>query len=91
MKKFLQRAVAILSLCLCLYGCIAAAAAYGVSRHRTHQSYREYVANMEEANRKRRDQGLEPLPIASFSEWKKGGKVSGKLEERETPAPSPGE
>lgn len=71
MKKKLLKGVAVLCLCLCLDGCLAAAAAYGVSRHRTHKSYREYVANLEKTNQERREQGLEPLPVSSFEEWKK--------------------
>ncbi len=71
MKKKLLQAMAVLSLCLCLSGCLAAAAAYGVSRRITHKNYNEYVASMEKTNQERRGQGLEPVPVASFQEWKK--------------------
>jgi|UniRef100_A0A7V6A262 hypothetical protein len=86
MKKILVKAVAVLSLCLSLEGCIAAATAYAVSRHRTHKTYNEYVADMEKTNQMRQQQGLEPLPIASFKDWKNEGKPSGKGEATETPA-----
>ncbi len=72
MRKILRKSIAVLSLCLCLHGCIpTAVAVYGVSRHRTQKAYRQYVADMEKTNQERRDQGLEPLPVASFKEWKK--------------------
>ncbi|MFZ2087795.1 MAG: hypothetical protein WAU47_04400 [Desulfobaccales bacterium] len=63
--------MAVLSLCLCFSGCLAAATAYGVSRHRTQKSYQEYVTNMEKANQERQSQGLEPQPVMSLKEWKK--------------------
>jgi hypothetical protein len=92
MKKLLMKAIAVLGLCLCLEGCIPAAAltVYGVSRHRTHKAYRQYEAKMEKTNQERQNQGLEPLPIASFQEWKKSGKPEGEPAELEAPAPSPG-
>jgi hypothetical protein len=91
MKKILRRAVAVLGLCLCLYGCIAATAVavYGVSRHRTHKSYSEYVEYMEKTNQERQKNGVEPLPILSFDEWKKHRKELGKPGEMTNPAPSP--
>ena len=73
-KKKLLQGIAVLGLCLCLQGCLAAAAVYGVSRYRTHKTYNEYVASMEKTNQERQSQGLEPLPVASFKEWKKAGK-----------------
>jgi len=93
MKKLLVKAVAVLGLCLCLEGCIpTAVAVYAVSRHRTHKTYQGYVADMEKTNQVRQQQGLEPLPIASFKEWKKEGKPkpSGKSGGTEAPAPSSG-
>jgi hypothetical protein len=90
-KKILVKAVAVLGLCLCfgLEGCIpTAVAVYAVSRHRTHKTYQGYVADMEKTNQMRQQQGLEPLPIESFKDWKKEGKPSGKLESAEPPAPS---
>ena len=71
MKEKLLRGMAVLSLCLCFSGCLAAATAYGVSRHRTQKSYQEYVTNTEKTNQERRSQGLEPLPVMPFTEWKK--------------------
>jgi hypothetical protein len=73
MKNWFGKVIALLALCLCLNGCIAAAAAtaYGVSRHRTHKSYNEYVASMDKTNQDRKSQGLEPLPVNTFEEWKK--------------------
>jgi hypothetical protein len=89
MKKILVKAVAVPTLCLCLGGCIpTAVAVYAVSRHRTHKTYQGYVTDMEKTNQARQQQGLEPLPIASFKEWKKEGKPSGKSESTEAPAPS---
>ena len=92
MKNIFFKAVAILGLCLCLNGCIAAVAAtaYGVSRHRTHKSYNEYKADMEKTNQERQSQGLEPMPIYSFDEWKKHRKELGKPGETNPPAPSAG-
>ena len=90
MKKMLMKAIAILGLCLCLEGCIPTAlAVYGVSRHRTHKSYREYVAYMEKTNQERQGQGLEPLPVAPFNEWKKHRKEISKSMEENAPAPTP--
>jgi hypothetical protein len=84
------RAVAVLGLCLCLNSCVAAVAAtaYGVSRHRTHKSYSEYKADMEKTNQERRSQGLEPVPIYSFDEWKKHRKELGKPGEGTATAPA---
>jgi hypothetical protein len=91
MKKLLVKAVAVLGLCLCLEGCIpTAVAVYAVSRHKTHKTYQEYVDDMEKTNQERRKQGLEPLPVASFKEWKKEGKPKGATEGTEAPAPSSG-
>jgi hypothetical protein len=93
MRKILVKAVAVLGLCLCLEGCIPAAAVtvYAVSRHRTHKTYQEYVTDMEKTNQERQQKGLEPLPIASFKDWKKEGKPSGKSSAgTEAPAPSTG-
>jgi hypothetical protein len=91
MRKLLVKAVAVLGLCLCLEGCIpTAVAVYAVSRHRTHKTYQEYVTDMEKTNQVRQQQGLEPLPIASFKDWKKEGKPSGKSGDTEAPAPPPG-
>jgi hypothetical protein len=90
-KKILVKAVAVLGLCLCLNGCIpTAVAVYAVSRHRTHKTYQNYVDNMGKTNQERQQQGLEPLPIASFKDWKKEGKPSGKSEGGEAPAPATG-
>jgi hypothetical protein len=90
-KKILVKAIAVLGLCLCLEGCIpTAVAVYAVSRHRTHKTYQSYVADMEKTNQERQQKGLEPLPIASFKDWKKEGKPSGKSEGTEAPAPAPG-
>ena len=90
MKKILVRAVGVLGLCLCLSGCIPTAlAVYGVSRHRTHKSYHEYVEYMEKTNQERQKNGVEPLPILSFDEWKKHRKELGKPGEMTNPAPSP--
>jgi hypothetical protein len=91
-KKILVKAVAVLTLCLCLEGCIpTAVAVYAVSRHRTHKTYQEYVTDMEKTNQARQQQGLEPLPVASFKEWKKEGKPSGKaMTDTEAPAPASG-
>ena len=59
MKNIFLKAVAVLGLCLCLTSCIPTAlAVYGVSRHRTHKSYNEYVASMEKTNQERQSQGL---------------------------------
>ncbi len=90
MKKILVKAIAVLGLCLCLDGCIpTAVAVYAVSRHRTHKTYNEYVADMEKTNQARQQQGLEPLPIANFKDWKKEGKPSGKATVgEEAPAPA---
>jgi hypothetical protein len=91
MKKILVKAVAVLGLCLCLEGCIpTAVTVYAVSRHRTHKSYQKYVENMEKTNQERQSQGLQPLTIESFQDWKKGGKPSGKSEGTKAPAPAPG-
>jgi hypothetical protein len=91
MKKMLIKAVAILGLCLCLEGCIpTAVAVYGVSRHRTHKSYNEYKADMQKTNQERQSQGLEPVPIYSFDEWKKHRKELGKPGEETAPAPVTG-
>ena len=90
MKKMFLRAVAILSLGLCVNGCIAAATAYGISRHRTHKSYNEYKADMEKTNQNRQSQGLEPLPVYSFAEWKKHRQELGKPGEETAPAPATG-
>jgi len=73
-RKCLGKVIALLALCLCLNGCIAAAAAYGVSRHQTHKSYNEYVASMEQTNQERKNQGLEPAPVDSFEQWKQNRK-----------------
>ena len=74
MKRILFKGVVILGLCLCLDGCIAAAVGtYAVvKRHRTRKQYREYVADIEDINQKRRELGLEPMHIKSFKEWKRG-------------------
>jgi hypothetical protein len=86
-KKLLVKAVAVLGLCLCLEGCIpAAVGVYAVSRHRTHKTYQNYVDNLGKTNQMRQQQGLEPLPVADFKEWKKEGKPSGKSEGTEAPA-----
>ena len=91
MKKRFLKAVAVLGLGLCLYGCIPTAlAVYGVSRHRTHKSYHEYVASMDKTNQERQSQGLEPLPVLSFDDWKKHRKDLGKPGEANPPAPSTG-
>jgi hypothetical protein len=90
-KKILVKAVAVMGLCLCLEGCIpTAVAVYAVSRHRTHKTYQEYVTDMEKTNQVRQQQGLEPLPVVGFKDWKKEGKPSGKAEATETPVPSSG-
>ena len=81
-----------MGLCLCLNGCIAAgvaATAYGISRHRTHKSYNEYKADMEKTNQDRQSQGLEPLPVYSFDEWKKHRKELSKSGDETAPEPSP--
>ena len=91
MKKILVKAVAVLGLCLCLDGCIPTAVGiYAVSRHRTHKTYQKYVTDMEKTNQARQQQGLEPMPIASFKDWKKEGKPSGKSAGTKTPAPATG-
>jgi hypothetical protein len=89
-KKMFLKAAAVLGLCLCLNSCIPTAlAVYGVSRHRTHKSYNEYLASMEKTNQERQSQGLEPQPILSFDEWKKHRKELGKAGEMTAPAPAP--
>ncbi len=89
MKKRFLKAVAVLGLGLCLNGCIPTAlAVYGVSRHRTHKSYNEYVTSMEKTNQDRQSQGLEPLPVFSFDEWKKHRNDLGKPGETGSPASS---
>jgi len=92
MQKKIIKMIAVLGLCLCLHGCIAAAAAtaYGVSRHRTHHSYNEYVANMDKVNQDRQKQGLEPLPVATFDDWKKNRKELSNSAETQANAPSTG-
>jgi hypothetical protein len=91
MKKVFTKAIAVLGLCLCLEGCIpTAVGVYAISRHRTHKTYQAYVDDMEKTNQERQKQGLEPLPVASFKEWKKEGKPKGKAEGTEAPAPVPG-
>lgn len=90
MKRMVLRAVAVLGLCLCLNGCIAAVAAtaYGVSRHRTHKSYNEYKADMEKTNQERQSQGLEPVTVYSFDEWKKHRRELSKRGDGTATAPS---
>ena len=70
MKKFIA---SLLMMSWLLSGCLAATAgvaAYQISKNRTQNQYREYVADMEKENQKRKDQGLEPMPVKSFMEWK---------------------
>jgi|WetSurMetagenome_2_1015567.scaffolds.fasta_scaffold425600_2 hypothetical protein len=92
MRKMFLKAIAVFTLGLCLSGCIAAGAlaVYGVSRHRTHKSYHEYAASMEKTNQERQSQGLEPLPVYSFDDWKKHRKDLRKPEETSPPAPTTG-
>ena len=91
MKKFLVTLVAVLSLGACLNGCIpTAVAVYAASRHRTHKSYNEYVADMTKANQERQGQGLEPLPVLGFDDWKKNRKNLPQPGQESTPAPAPG-
>ncbi len=90
MKKLIVKAVAGLALCLCLSSCIPTAlAVYGISRHRTHKSYHEYVEYMEKTNKDRQSNGVEPLPILSFDDWKKHRKELGKPGEMTSPTPPP--
>lgn len=71
-------------------GCIpTAVAVYAVSRHRTHKSYNEYVADMTKANQERQSQGVEPLPVLSFDDWKKNRKNLPPPGEASTTAPVP--
>jgi hypothetical protein len=92
MKKILVKAIAVFGLCLCLEGCIpTAVAVYAVSRHRTHKTYQKYVDNMEKTNQERQQQGLSPLIIKTFNDWKKAGKPSGpEAVGQEAPAPASG-
>ena len=90
MKKFFVTLFAVLSLGACLQGCIPAAAVYCVSRHRTHKSYNEYVADMTKTNEERQSQGLTPLPVLTFAEWKKNRKNLPQPGEESPPAPAPG-
>ena len=91
MKKLFSAAIAVLSLGAFLNGCIpTAVAVYAASRHRTHKSYNEYVADMTKANQERQGQGLEPLPVLSFDDWKKNRKNLPQPGQESTPAPAPG-
>jgi hypothetical protein len=91
-KKILVKAIAVFSLCLCLDGCIpTAVAVYAVSRRRTHKTYQSYVDDMEKTNQERQQQGLSPLIIKTFDDWKKAGKPSGaSTTGAEAPAPQSG-
>ena len=89
MRKFFMPAVAVLCLGVCLSGCIpTAVAVYAVSRHRTHKTYSEYVADMEKTNQDRQKQCLAPLPVLSFNEWKKNRKNLPKPGEEAPPEPA---
>ena len=90
MKKLFSAALAVLSLGACLNGCIpTAVAVYAVSRHRTHKTYNEYVADMTKTNQERQSQGLEPYPVLSFDDWKKNRKNLPPTGQENTPAPAP--
>jgi hypothetical protein len=90
MKKLFIAAIAVLGLGACLNGCIpTAVAVYSISRHRTHKSYNEYMADMTKANQERQSQGLEPLPVLSFDDWKKNRKNLPPPGEASAPAPTP--
>jgi hypothetical protein len=89
MRKFFIMAIAVFCLGGYLQGCIpTAVAVYAVSRHRTHKSYGEYAADMEKCNQERQNQGLAPLPVLSFDEWKKNRKNLPKPGEEVPPAPA---
>ncbi len=90
MKKLFIAASAVLCFGACFNGCIpTAVAVYSVSRHRTHKSYNEYVADMTKTNQERQSQGLEPCPVLSFDEWKKNRKNLPQPGQESTPAPAP--
>lgn len=63
-----------LLLCLCwLSAClptVAGVAAYKMSQNRTQNQYRQYISDLEKTNQQRRDQGLEPMPVKTFTQWK---------------------
>ena len=69
MKKLLAILVIPLWLSACL-PTVVGVSAYKISQNKTQNQYREYVADMEKENQKRKDQGLEPMPVKTFMEWK---------------------
>ena len=69
MRKILAVLCSVWLLAACL-PTVAGVAAYKIAQNKTQNSYREYVTQMEKTNLERREKGLEPLPIRTFTEWK---------------------
>lgn len=70
----MKRLVIFILSIICMSSCLPATVGvvgYKMSQNRTQNAYREYVADTQKENQKRRDQGLEPMPVMTFEEWKR--------------------
>lgn len=71
MKVKIFKGIGVLLLCCQLGGCIPATiVTVATIEHRKKQAYREYVVETERKNVARREKGLEPIPVKTYTEWK---------------------
>ena len=75
MKKILALLCIVWLSASCLPVAVGVAAGKIERNRRVQANYEAYVANMGETNRERQKQGLEPLPIKTFSEWQQSSKT----------------
>jgi len=70
-------AIALITACLPLQGCVVAAVGAGIGamaygKAKQQEAYTEYRTQTEKLNFEREKAGLQPKPVLTFKEWYKG-------------------